>query len=319
MKITNLRENKRFIVGGWSGVFIFVLLMCFTIYFTPNFVANNLSSDGVLVKSTISLLNFIRLTCGILSTIGLLISVSFLIKPNLFLEFYSYQDQVWKKLLKLIIFCFPIVFVICAVFVKYNSPESYYQIFLAEDSFIEWLTFLSYFIAFIVSCSISITFYRSNYSIFCFFYVLLSIGFFFIAMEEISWGQRLFSISVPELFLKYNKQEEMNIHNFKWFPLHGVFMIIGFYGAFSRFIVPRKVKIKYASTVDLFVPDYYLFFYFFIVLGLYLYYDHLSPIAVSLFGDRVGWGYETGQFMHTRDQEPAEFFVIMWLFVVRYN
>jgi hypothetical protein len=136
-------------------------------------------------------------------------------------------------------------------------------------------------------------------------YILLSIGLFFIAMEEISWGQRIFNVSTPELLLSSNLQKEMNIHNLKWFPRHTLYIIVSFYGAFFRFLIPKKLKIKYRSTVDLFAPDYYLFFYFFVVGGIYLYYDHISSIAVTFFGDWVGWG--KGRFMYARDQEPAEF------------
>jgi len=136
-------------------------------------------------------------------------------------------------------------------------------------------------------------------------YMLLSIGFFFIAMEEISWGQRIFNEHTSAFFIKYNYQKEMNIHNLKWFPLHLLYMIVGFYGAFSRFIIPKKVKIKYRSIVNLFVPDYHLFFYFFVVGSLYFYYNHLSSFAVTLFGDWAGWG--PGHFIVGSDQEPAEF------------
>ena len=37
---------------------------------------------------------------------------------------------------------------------------------------------------------------------------------FFIAMEEISWGQRIFHIDVPYVFRRYNVQKELNLHNF---------------------------------------------------------------------------------------------------------
>ena len=307
-----IKQHKRIGVGGFFGVFICILLIFFSTHFTSDFVANNLSPDGNISLGTIFLINFFRLAFGLISTIGLFFIVLSMIKPNIFQEFYLNPDRV-RNLLKLIIFLFPIVFVICTVLIKSNAPHYYKVNFWKEDSIIEWLTFIFYFIAFIVSCSISISFYRSNLGLFCFMYILLSIGLFFVAMEEISWAQRIFNISTPELLLKDNFQEEMNIHNLKWFPLHTLFMVVGFYGAFSRFLIPKKVKNKYRSIVNLFVPDYYLFFYFFVVGAIYLYYDHISSIAVTLFGDWVGWG--EGLFMHGKDQEPAEFLLACGFFL----
>lgn len=299
-----IKEYKRFKISGCFGAFICILLLFFSVYFTSDFVANNLSQDGILEQGTLFLITFIRLGFGILSTIGILISVLCILKPNIILMVYSNTKQVRKKLLKVMIFLFPIVFVICAVLVKSNSPYWYKVLFWKEDSIIEWLTFIFYFIAFIVACSISVTFYRSNSHLFCFMYMFLSIGLFFIAMEEISWGQRIFNVSTPEFLLNLNYQKEANIHNLKLFPLHKLYIIVGFYGAFSRFLVPQKVKINYNSIVDLFVPDYCLFFYFFVVGGIYFYFEYVSSIAVTLFGDWVGWG--PGHFMIGKDQEPAE-------------
>jgi hypothetical protein len=299
-----IKEYKKFKIGGYFGVFICILLLFFSAYFTSDFVANNLSPDGVLTQYTIFQINFIRAGIGIFSAIGLLFSVLCIFKPNILIEFYSNQNQVWKKLFKLIIFLFPTAFVICAVLVKNYRLNWYKVLFLREDSIIEWLTFIFYFIAFIVSCSISITFYRSNSALFCFMYMFLSIGLFFIAMEEINWGQRIFNVSTPQLLLNSNYQKELNIHNIKWFPLHKLYIIVGFYGAFSRLLVPHKIKIRYRSIVNLFVPDYYLFLYFFVVGSIYLYIEYVSSIAVTLFGDWAGCG--PGHFIIEKDQEPAE-------------
>ena len=66
------------------GVFIFVLFLFFAIYFTPNFVADNFSPDGILKQTTIFEINLFRLGFSILSTMGLLFSVLYIIKPELF-------------------------------------------------------------------------------------------------------------------------------------------------------------------------------------------------------------------------------------------
>ena len=75
-----------------------------------------------------------------------------------------------------------------------------------EDNFLEWGTF-----AFAIMASI-VFFIRgvlgSQFAYLC------CIAFFLFAMEEISWGQRVFLIESPELFLRHNAQQEINLHNF---------------------------------------------------------------------------------------------------------
>ena len=43
--------------------------------------------------------------------------------------------------------------------------------------------------------------------------LVLGLGCFFVAGEEISWGQRLFGLVPAELFLEHNYQQEINVHN----------------------------------------------------------------------------------------------------------
>jgi hypothetical protein len=177
--------------------------------------------------------------------------------------------------------------------------------FLREDSLIEWATFTFYFIASIISFKIAIKFFANKFYFFSFLYSILTIGLFFVAMEEISWGQRIFNISTPDAMLTSNYQGEMNVHNLEWFPLHTLYIIVGLYGAFFRLLIPRMVKFKHKNIIDFLAPNYYLFFYFFVVGVLYLYYDYISQYAAKVFGDWVGWG--EGHFIDGKDQEPAEF------------
>jgi hypothetical protein len=299
-----IKNYKWLKIGSCLGAFICFLLLCVTIYFSPNFVAHHFSADGSLQEGTIFVINLSRLGIGILSAVGLLIGAFYIIKPDMFRKFDSISNHVRKKSLKLTILFFPVVFVVCVVLLKKITPWWYYKLLVHEDSIGEWLTFIFYFFAFMVSFSISITYFKRKHTLYGLMYMFLTLGLFFIAGEEISWGQRIFNEHTPAFFMKYNYQKEMNIHNLKGFPLHLLYIIVGFYGAFSRLIIPKKVKTKYRSIVNLFFPDYYLFFYFFVVGILYFYYNYLSTIAVSLFGDWVGWG--PGHFIIGGDQEPAE-------------
>ena len=48
-----------------------------------------------------------------------------------------------------------------------------------------------------------------------YWYLLLALGTFFVAMEEISWGQRLLHLRTPELLRSINLQNEITIHNIR--------------------------------------------------------------------------------------------------------
>ncbi len=59
-----------------------------------------------------------------------------------------------------------------------------------------------------------------KYRKFRLFYTLLALACFYVAGEEISWGQRIFDIEAPEFFQRHNLQKETNLHNFLTGPIN---------------------------------------------------------------------------------------------------
>ena len=51
------------------------------------------------------------------------------------------------------------------------------------------------------------------------FYALFSLGMFFVAMEEIAWGQQFFNFQTPYFIKTINAQRELTVHNLN--GLHG--------------------------------------------------------------------------------------------------
>lgn len=92
----------------------------------------------------------------------------------------------------------------------YNR-DLYYQS-SQEDEHVEWSTFWAFLAAGGVSITGALRQRRSTGQIPWF---LFGVGLFcfFVAMEEISWGQRLLGYRPPTYFLEKNFQEELNIHN----------------------------------------------------------------------------------------------------------
>jgi len=96
--------------------------------------------------------------------------------------------------------------------------------------------------------------------------ILLFFSTFFIGMEEISWGQRIFGLKTPEYLSTINKKEEINVHNILREPFDDI-IYYGFYmilGLFFMLIDPIKKKIKrfeFSKKIDPFFPpaDYFYF------------------------------------------------------------
>lgn len=222
----------------------------------------------------------------------------------------SKLDPYRISIFKLGVFSTPLIFSLGFVALKLRSKGWYKRLVIIEDGPIEYLTSLAYLVAFLIGLSIAVQFYRQRQPVYGVLYTLLSIGFLFICLEEISWGQRIFDLQTPEFFRAYNQQEETNIHNFaSRYLLHGAYILIGVYGVFAFLVIPKRITTRFKTVIDLLVPNWFLILYFLPVLALYLYYDYLSPVFVALLGERFGWA-GTGCkncFIVGKDQEPVEF------------
>ena len=96
-------------------------------------------------------------------------------------------------------------YVVCVVF----FPQ-YYIWSTYEDLYGEWAQTYAFLCSFIFSVLILLKYRKQQYRI---FFLLLAMASFYTFMEEVSWGQRIFTIDTPEFFQKHNYQNELNIHN----------------------------------------------------------------------------------------------------------
>lgn len=78
-----------------------------------------------------------------------------------------------------------------------------------EDLVGEWIQFWSLFAAFVLSAKLALGPGR-----FRLIFGMLTLSCLYVAMEEISWGQRLFGFASPAFFKAHNLQGETNLHNF---------------------------------------------------------------------------------------------------------
>jgi hypothetical protein len=100
----------------------------------------------------------------------------------------------------------------CAV-----SPEYFHSDYAREDGFVEWMTVVALGGAAWL-CGERLYFLRRSKSrLFLFSTSVALLLFIFGAGEELSWGQRIFRFTVPNFFLKYNAQQDLTIHNLRFY------------------------------------------------------------------------------------------------------
>ena len=182
---------------------------------------------------------------------------------------YSFLES---RALKGVIFVIPIVLISIVFLIKIVSgiDDPFYKNLTNEDGVIENATVLVYLFSFIFSLLIAKQF-KSKKILFSLF-LILGIGFFIIAFEEISWGQRILDFENPDWFPK-NIQKETSIHNLKVFQDYRAtsYIVVAFIGAFSWIIVPQINRIvnfgkNYEVFLEYAIPSKFLFSYFFSVL-----------------------------------------------------
>lgn len=176
-----------------------------------------------------------------------------------------------SKILKIITFLFPLLFIGYMLFLRKHDFYVYDRIG-AEDNLLEWGQFALYFLSGILAVLLAYN-YRKNKAL-LFIYILLTLALLFIAIEEISWGERVFGITgdsiVSTQLMDRNIQQELNFHNID--TIHSkigyIYLIIGFWGCFASLLLSllqRFVKIKKGIKKILvsITPSWIFFFYFF--------------------------------------------------------
>ena len=116
------------------------------------------------------------------------------------------------KITEKLIVSFLIITVVIGIYFFYTNKD-FYAYLVQEDGFFENLTsiflFLSSFYLFY--------FFISNIKLKSIWWkmgiIIMIIGLFFGAGEEISWGQRIFHIESSKFFNENNSQKETNLHN----------------------------------------------------------------------------------------------------------
>ena len=131
-----------------------------------------------------------------------------------------YEDKNWIRLILFYksssIFFLSVVFITISFILLFLFHVELYDQLTSEDNIIENLSAV---LLLFCSCFFLISFFHARKSPLKIHYwltyglLMLSIVFFLIAGEEISWGQRIFDLATPDYLSSVNEQDELNFHN----------------------------------------------------------------------------------------------------------
>lgn len=155
-----------------------------------------------------------------------------------------------NNLLKSITILLMLVITLCS-FIYYFNP-TLFKTLVKEDGIIENITAFMLLLSSILLFIRLIKVGRSKSVKWIIFNILLIAFLFFGFGEEISWGQRIFSIESNEFFSEHNLQGETNLHNLKLFGLkinliiftYGLGLIFGFYIFLATFLFKKNKLFK---------------------------------------------------------------------------
>jgi hypothetical protein len=92
-----------------------------------------------------------------------------------------------------------------------TDTDHYYRS-VQEDQALEWASFVAFLVAAILF-AVAAARQRRATGLVPWFLAGLGLFCFVVAMEEISWAQRMFAYRPPAYFLEHNFQQELNFHN----------------------------------------------------------------------------------------------------------
>lgn len=222
------------------------------------------------------------------------------------------SDNWWRKNYSLVISLIPVVGFVTLMIIR-TWPFNFFLEFIEEDHFIEYTQFFVLLLG-----SMWLAYYswlaknknRKLASIFC---LLMALSLFFVAGDEISWGQRILGIETPESIAQHNQQGETTLHNMElvgWMVGWG-YLIISWLGILSRpmVIVLSKIHTKvlrlYKYTADSKLAGYFIFPAIFHLVnflqGFGIWPEWAEPMELFIYSGIVVWMWQIAHLL-THDE-----------------
>jgi hypothetical protein len=214
----------------------------------------------------------------------------------------------------------PVLLMLSAVALRVWWPDAYFSL-VAEDALVEWLSFVGYAIAAVLAAAVAVLLHRRGMRLDALLWAGLVAGLVFVALEEITYGQRQLGFDGPERLVELNRQDEANLHNLLNRPLlHGAYLAVGLYGmGAGRWLLLRLRPLKALRNRPwLYTPDLRRAPWFAAVFVFYVYMDFLNYFLVLFFGPELDWSrLETGRIQEVAELALAGGFLLFTLDVLR--
>jgi len=190
-----------------------------------------------------------------------------LTKFNSLVERLRTEASEWRALPGLgpILFLVPLLGSVGIVLAR--ADKALYRSLTDEDSVLEWLQFFGFAVACIFALLCAWRLHASHRSIVALAYLAFALGCFFVAGEEVAWGERVLGYGTPEALEEINEQRETTVHNIDVVQqfTNLTYLIAGLYGSIGAWIVRGRNMWRRSDLVDLLLPPIFLTTAFFVM------------------------------------------------------
>jgi hypothetical protein len=199
-----------------------------------------------------------------------------------------------------VLFVVPLVGAVAIILSR--ADNGLYRFLTDEDSVLEWPQFFGFAAASVFALLCAGRLRGARRSLLALAYLAFGIGCFFVAGEEIAWGERVIGYGTPEALEEINEQKETTVHNIDVVQqfTNLTYFLAGLYGSIGAWVVRARDGWRRSDLVDLLVPPMFLTTAFFVMFG--------------YKGLRFAFFRESG-FTVTRAGEWAEFCLALGFFV----
>jgi len=138
-----------------------------------------------------------------------------------------------------------------------------------EDGVLEWAQVAVMVASCVVAAKVALHLYRDGNVLFAGLWLAFAGGCFFIAGEEIAWGQRILDLDAPEALNRINHQQDITAHNIR--PVQDtinlIFFCAGLYGSAAAAWFRLRPGTRPSPAAELLLPPLFLASLFVIVAG----------------------------------------------------
>jgi hypothetical protein len=165
------------------------------------------------------------------------------------------------------LFVLPFIGAVAVVLTRLHKPL--FRFVTDEDSVLEWPQFLGFAAASILAFACAWRLREAGRPLLALAYLAFGLGCFFVAGEEIAWGQRILGYGTPERLEEINEQKEVTVHNIDSVQqlTNVVYLIAGLYGSIGAWIVRWRWRHRPSKLVDFLMPPLFLTAAFFVMFG----------------------------------------------------